>query len=167
MHLDISLNTSNCDSRSLNFQAIGVSLTRYFRLGNYQNLRKVSELKPVFSDGFNDGERASYPGNCPFCEAVDLRFWQTGDFEWYDLAAVTTKDGALGITLSKKETHDLNYEGGTISGLNQVCFTGGYIEVAMTFAWSQWLLDCGSLNGQRATSEGPGMVSTWRQWCVS
>ena len=78
----------------------------------------MSELKPVSSDEFNDGERASYLGNCPFCEAIGPRYWRTNGFGWYDLAAVTTKDGAPGIALSKKETHDLNCEGSTISSLD-------------------------------------------------
>lgn len=32
--------------------------------------------------------------------------------EWYDPAAVTTQGGALVITLSEKETHNLPYQGG-------------------------------------------------------
>lgn len=32
--------------------------------------------------------------------------------EWYDPEAVTTQNGSLVITLSQKETHGLNYEGG-------------------------------------------------------
>jgi len=59
-------------------------------------------------------------------------YWQTGNLEWHDPAAITTKDGALRVTLEKKESHDLNYQGGMISSLNQFCFTGGYIEVAVT-----------------------------------
>ncbi|KAJ7232473.1 beta-glucan synthesis-associated protein-domain-containing protein [Mycena haematopus] len=36
-----------------------------------------------------------------YWEAVNLHYWQTGDLEWYDPSAVTTKNGALEITLSK------------------------------------------------------------------
>jgi hypothetical protein len=32
--------------------------------------------------------------------------------EWYDPAAVTTKNGSLRITLSAKQTHGLDYQGG-------------------------------------------------------
>ncbi len=32
--------------------------------------------------------------------------------EWYDPAAVTTKNGSLVLTLSAKQTHGLDYEGG-------------------------------------------------------
>lgn len=32
--------------------------------------------------------------------------------EWYDPEAITTEGGSLVITLSQKETHDLQYEGG-------------------------------------------------------
>lgn len=52
--------------------------------------------------------------------------------EWYDPAAITTKGGALEITLSQKETHGLNYEGGMMSTWNKFCFTGGLIETAVT-----------------------------------
>ena len=36
----------------------------------------------------------------------------TGNLEWYDPEAITTEGGSLVITLSKKATHGLNYEGG-------------------------------------------------------
>jgi beta-glucanase (GH16 family) len=52
--------------------------------------------------------------------------------EWYDPEAVTTKDGALKITLSKKKTHGLDYQGGLISTWNKFCFTGGLVETAVT-----------------------------------
>ena len=48
--------------------------------------------------------------------------------EWYDPAAITTKDGSLVITLSEKETHDLHYQGGMMSTWNKFCFTGGILE---------------------------------------
>jgi len=34
------------------------------------------------------------------------------NLEWYNPAAVATKDGALKITLSRKETHGLSSGGG-------------------------------------------------------
>jgi beta-glucanase (GH16 family) len=52
--------------------------------------------------------------------------------EWYDPEAVTTKDGALKITLSEKENHELHYQGGLISSWNKFCFTGGLVETAVT-----------------------------------
>jgi len=48
--------------------------------------------------------------------------------EWYDPAAVTTSNGSLVITLSQKQTHGFNYQGGMIQTWNRFCFTGGYIE---------------------------------------
>lgn len=69
-----------------------------------------SELQLVFSDEFNTPGRTFYPGDDPYWEAVDLHYWQTGNLEWYDPEAVTTKDGALQITLSQKETHNLTYQ---------------------------------------------------------
>lgn len=74
------------------------------------------ELQLIVSDEFND-ERAFYPGDYPYWEAVDFHCRQTGNPEWYVPAVITTKDGALKITLSK-ETHDLDYQGGTASSWN-------------------------------------------------
>jgi beta-glucanase (GH16 family) len=88
------------------------------------------EMQLVFSDEFNVPGRSFYPGDDPYWEAVDLHYWvwhlldvafeshifvlfkQTNNLEWYDPAAVTTDNGSLVITLSKQETHDLNYQGG-------------------------------------------------------
>lgn len=88
------------------------------------------ELQLVFSDEFNVEGRSFYPGDDPYWEAVDLHYWGTNNMEWYDPAAITTADGALQITLSEKETHDLHYQGGMMSTWNKFCFTGGYIEAA-------------------------------------
>ena len=82
----------------------------------------------VFSDEFNVDGRTFYPGDDPYWEAVDLHYWETNNFEWYDPEAITTQDGSLVITLEKKQTHNLNYQGGMISSWNKFCFTGGYIE---------------------------------------
>ncbi|KAJ8509418.1 hypothetical protein ONZ45_g8416 [Pleurotus djamor] len=90
------------------------------------------ELQLVFSDEFNTENRTFYPGDDPYWEAVDLHYWQTNNMEWYDPAAVTTRGGALEITLSRKDTHDLDYQGGLISTWNKFCFTGGLIETSVT-----------------------------------
>ena len=47
--------------------------------------------------------------------------------EWYDPSAITTKNGSLEITLSRKEIHDLNFQGGMMSTWNKFCFTGGMV----------------------------------------
>jgi len=52
--------------------------------------------------------------------------------EWYDPEAVTTKNGSLQITLSQKQTHDLNYQGGMISSWNKFCFTGGIVVASVS-----------------------------------
>ncbi|KAG5653349.1 hypothetical protein H0H81_000971 [Sphagnurus paluster] len=52
--------------------------------------------------------------------------------EWYDPAAITTKGGALEVTLSKKDTHGLHYEGGMMASWNKFCFSGGLIETSVT-----------------------------------
>ena len=90
-----------------------------------------SDMQLVFSDEFNTDGRTFYPGDDPYWEAVDLHYWATNNMEWYDPAALTTKDGALQITLSRKNTHGLNYQGGMMSTWNSFCFTGGLIEASV------------------------------------
>ncbi|KAI5120828.1 hypothetical protein M0805_007016 [Coniferiporia weirii] len=91
-----------------------------------------STLDLVFSDEFNTDGRSFYPGDDPYWEAVDLHYWGTNNLEWYDPAAITTKDGALHITLSAKKTHGLNYQGGMMSTWNKFCFTGGLLETSVS-----------------------------------
>lgn len=85
----------------------------------------------VFSDEFNTDGRSFYPGDDPFWEAVDLHYWGTNNYEWYDPAGVTTADGALQLTLSQHEEHNLNFRGGMLQGWNKFCFTGGYLVASV------------------------------------
>ncbi|KAJ7901651.1 glycoside hydrolase family 16 protein [Mycena leptocephala] len=85
------------------------------------------EMKLVFSDEFNTAGRTFYPGDDPYWEAVDLHYWATNNMEWYDPAAVTTANGAMKITLSATENHNLSYTGGgllvtnaTLPGTNNI-----------------------------------------------
>lgn len=71
-----------------------------------------SQLTLVFSDEFNTDGRSFWPGDDPYWEAVDLHYWETNNLEWYDPNAITTNGGSLEITLSQKNTHNLNYQGG-------------------------------------------------------
>jgi beta-glucanase (GH16 family) len=107
------------------------------------------EMQLVFSDEFNTEGRTFYPGDDPYWEAVDLHYWQvrmaifvyyenppdtrsqTNNLEWYDPAAITTRNGSLEIALSRKETHDLNFQGGMMSTWNKFCFTGGILEASV------------------------------------
>ncbi|WVQ81378.1 hypothetical protein IAT38_003502 [Cryptococcus sp. DSM 104549] len=86
----------------------------------------------VFSDEFNDEGRTFFDGDDPYWEAVDLHYWQTNNLEWYDPGRITTKNGKLVITLDKIANRGLNFEGGMMSSWNRFCFTGGYIEVAVS-----------------------------------
>jgi len=88
-------------------------------------------MQLVFSDEFNTNGRTFYPGDDPYWEAVDLHYWETNNLEWYSPEAVTTADGALVITLSQKENHDLNFQGGMVNTWNKFCFTGGYVETSI------------------------------------
>ncbi|KAI0744939.1 glycoside hydrolase family 16 protein [Earliella scabrosa] len=85
----------------------------------------------VFSDEFNVEGRYFYPGDDPYWEAVDLHYWPTGNLEWYDPSTITTRDGALEITLSEHPNHGLDYMGGMMSTWNKFCFTGGLVEASV------------------------------------
>ncbi|KAF9269599.1 concanavalin A-like lectin/glucanase [Marasmius fiardii PR-910] len=97
----------------------------------YKSIEDGRELHLVFSDEFNVDGRTFYPGDDPYWEAVDLHYWQTNNLEWYDPEAVTTENGALKVTLSRKSTHGLNYEGGMIQTWNKFCFTGGLVVASV------------------------------------
>ncbi|KAJ7905030.1 glycoside hydrolase family 16 protein [Mycena leptocephala] len=96
------------------------------------SLYSGTELKLVFSDEFQTDGRTFYPGDDPYWEAVDLHYWATNNMEWYDPAAVTTANGSLQITLSAKQTHGLNYQGGLVTTWNKFCFTGGLLVTSAT-----------------------------------
>ncbi|ORY70810.1 glycoside hydrolase family 16 protein [Leucosporidium creatinivorum] len=85
----------------------------------------------MFSDEFETDGRTFWPGDDPVWEAVDIHYWATGDFEWYDPDAITTKDGSLVITLTEEPIHGLNFRSGMLQSWNKFCFTGGYIEVSI------------------------------------
>lgn len=85
------------------------------------------KFKLVFSDEFNVDGRSFYPGEDPFWEAVDLHYWQTGNLEWYDPAAVTTRNGALRIQLSEHIEHNSRFRGGMLQSWNKFCFRGGIV----------------------------------------
>ncbi|GAA5820003.1 hypothetical protein JCM11251_005442 [Rhodosporidiobolus azoricus] len=87
----------------------------------------------VFSDEFNKDGRTFWPGDDPYWEAVDLHYWQTQDYEWYDPDAIVTKDGSLQITLTQEPWNNLNFRSGMLQSWNKFCFTSGRIEVRCSF----------------------------------
>jgi len=95
-----------------------------------------SKWQLVFSDEFDVDGRTFYPGDDPYWEAVDLHYWQTGNLEWYDPSAITTRNGSLEITFSANPEHDLNYTGGLLSTWNKFCFTGGILLVSVSLPGS-------------------------------
>ncbi|KAF8658304.1 hypothetical protein AX16_002074 [Volvariella volvacea WC 439] len=95
------------------------------------SLNGAQEMQLVFSDEFNTDGRTFYPGDDPYWEAADLHYWGTENLEWYDPSAVTTANGSLVITLDRRPTHGLQYQGGFVSTWNKFCFTGGYIEASV------------------------------------
>lgn len=82
----------------------------------------------VFSDEFQTPGRTFYPGDDPYFEAVNLHYWQTGDFEYYDPASVTTEDGFMKIELRQVPIRGLNFQSGMVQTWNKFCFQTGYLE---------------------------------------
>ncbi len=88
-------------------------------------------MQLVFSDEFNTDGRTFYPGDDPYWEAENLHYWVR--FECSPLSRIFMKIFSLGyqqlgvvrsrsnynrgrslvITFSEKQTHGLDYEGGT------------------------------------------------------
>ncbi|ESK91623.1 glycoside hydrolase family 16 protein [Moniliophthora roreri MCA 2997] len=93
----------------------------------FKSMNDGADMQLVFSDEFNKDGRTFYPGDDPYWEAVDIHYWGTNNLEWYDPEAITTANGSLKITMSKKRTHDLDYQGGMMSTWNKFCFTGGTV----------------------------------------
>ncbi|KAJ9476368.1 putative Beta-glucan synthesis-associated protein KRE6 (putative) [Pseudozyma hubeiensis] len=85
----------------------------------------------VFSDEFEQEGRTFWPGDDPFWEAMDLYYGVTGDYEYYSPDAVNTTGGALVMTMTQKETHNLNFQSGMVQSWNKFCFQGGYVEFSM------------------------------------
>ncbi|KAG7100302.1 hypothetical protein E1B28_002077 [Marasmius oreades] len=103
----------------------------------------------VFSDEFNQPGRTFYPGDDPYFEAMDMWYGVTQDLEWYDPQQVTTRDGALVITMDSTNTtqpgktpgstapfktednYGLGFRSGMLQTWNKFCFTSGYIEVSL------------------------------------
>ncbi|WVR04544.1 hypothetical protein IAU60_001551 [Kwoniella sp. DSM 27419] len=92
-----------------------------------------NEWTLVWSDEFNVDGRTFYEGDDPFLQAMDIHYWPTGDFEWLDPSAVTTKDGHLVITMTQEPIHDLNFKSGMLQSWNKLCFNkNAYWEVSMS-----------------------------------
>ena len=67
----------------------------------------------VFSDEFNTAGRTFWPGDDPYWEAMDFWYGVTQDLEWYDPQQVTTRDGALVITMDSTSTLQAGLTPGT------------------------------------------------------
>ncbi|KAI0061632.1 glycoside hydrolase family 16 protein [Artomyces pyxidatus] len=117
----------------------------------------------VFSDEFNTDGRTFWPGDDPFWEAVDLHYWPTGDLEWYNPQAITTKGGKLVITMTEQDNHNLNFQSGMLQSWNKFCFTTGIVEVSVSLPGSPqapgfwpgvWSMGNLGRAGYGATTEG-------------
>ncbi|UZJ56521.1 hypothetical protein CBS101457_005841 [Exobasidium rhododendri] len=91
-----------------------------------------------WSDEFDVPGRSFYPGDDPFWEAVNLYAHGTADYEWYDPAAVTTRNGSLVITCTEQDNqnHNLRFRSGQVTTWNQLCYTGGYLETSVVLPGS-------------------------------
>ncbi|KAG2159691.1 glycoside hydrolase family 16 protein [Suillus bovinus] len=98
----------------------------------YTSFADSSKWQLVFSDEFEVEGRTFWPGDDPYWEAVNLHYWQTNDLEWYYPGQVTTKNGALEITLSEREMNNLSFTSGLISTWNKFCFTGGMVLASVS-----------------------------------
>ncbi|RKP08191.1 beta-glucan synthesis-associated [Thamnocephalis sphaerospora] len=94
------------------------------------------EYKLVFSDEFNQDGRNFAPGKDKIWEAVDLHYWQTGDYERYTPEQATTKNGTLRITVEQKDTKGQRYASAMLQTWNNFCFRGGYIEASVSLPGS-------------------------------
>lgn len=92
---------------------------------------KGKKFKLVFSDEFNTPGRSFYPGEDPFWEAVDLHYWGTNNFEWYDPAAAYTRDGSLRLRLDRHPEHNVNFRGAMVQSWNKFCFRNGILIVSV------------------------------------
>ncbi|GAA6038390.1 hypothetical protein JCM8097_007625 [Rhodosporidiobolus ruineniae] len=117
----------------------------------------------AFSDEFNTDGRTFWPGDDPYWEAVDLHYWPTNDYEWYDTDAVTTEGGNLKITITEEPTHGMNFRSGMLQSWNKLCFTGGLVEVRISLPGANdvgglwpgaWTLGNLGRAGYGATSDG-------------
>ncbi|RKP08190.1 beta-glucan synthesis-associated [Thamnocephalis sphaerospora] len=95
-----------------------------------------SEYKLVFSDEFNKDGRSFHPGKDKIWEAVNLHYWQTGDYEHYHPDQVTTKNGSMQITIEKKRFGNQDYMSGMVQTWNNFCFRGGYLEARVSLPGS-------------------------------
>ncbi|KAF8520593.1 beta-glucan synthesis-associated [Hysterangium stoloniferum] len=90
----------------------------------------------VFSDEFNVDGRTFWPGDDPFWEAVDIWYGATQDMEWYSPEQATTVNGSLRLRLDAADpatNHGLSWKSAMLQSWNKFCFTGGYIEVSVSF----------------------------------
>ncbi|KAJ1921166.1 hypothetical protein H4219_000764 [Mycoemilia scoparia] len=87
----------------------------------------------VFSDEFNEDGRTFNPGDDPVFEGVNLWYWPTQDYEFYDPGQLSTKDGKLVITMEKSDKYEgHDYISGMAQSWNKFCFQGGYLEVKVS-----------------------------------
>ncbi|GAA5893705.1 hypothetical protein JCM6882_007884 [Rhodosporidiobolus microsporus] len=117
----------------------------------------------TFSDEFEVDGRTFWPGDDPYWEAVDLHYWPTNDYEWYDPDAITTRGGNLEITMTEEPIHGMNFRSGMLQSWNKLCFTEGIIEVNISLPGAHdvgglwpgaWTLSNLVRAGYGATSDG-------------
>ncbi|KAF8523181.1 beta-glucan synthesis-associated, partial [Hysterangium stoloniferum] len=89
----------------------------------------------VFLDKFNGEGRMFWPGDDPFWVAVDFWYSGTQDMERYSPEA-TMVNGSLCLRLDAADpttNHGLSWKSAMLQSWNKFCFTGGNIEVSVSF----------------------------------
>nr|BAK07632.1 predicted protein [Hordeum vulgare subsp. vulgare] len=123
-----------------------------------------NEWQLVFSDEFERDGRTFYDGDDPFWTAMDIHYWGTVDFEWYDPSAVYTANGSLVLRMTQEPINNLNFKSGMVQSWNKLCVNkGAYIEVAARLpgdptvgGWWPGIWTMGNLGrpGYGATNDG-------------
>lgn len=102
-----------------------------YELASTYSKNNGKKFKLVFSDEFNTAGRSFYPGEDPFWEAVDLHYWGTNNYEWYDPSAAYTAGGSLRLRLDEHPEHNLNFRGAMLQSWNKFCFRNGILVASV------------------------------------
>lgn len=91
---------------------------------------KGVKMSLVFSDEFEQEGRTFFKDDDPFFEAMDLYYWQTGDYEIYKPEMVNTSNGRLMLHMERYvNSTGAPLKSGMIQSWNKFCFQGGKIEI--------------------------------------
>ncbi|OQR88660.1 callose synthase, partial [Thraustotheca clavata] len=98
---------------------------------NFYEAPTTNEYQLIFSDEFNDNERAFEAGFDSRWTALENLDTTNMGQHYFSPKAVQTDKGNLIITTSKpkEKYHEAQYVSGSVQTWNKFCFTGGYVEM--------------------------------------